>query len=248
MSTNIIEEQANVARDTPTFGDLFNKLPTELKLQIIRYIVDETPAESHITYRTEMTKKKNNAILWLPTKCDVYQIVKEVIYSQNKFFVNLAGIGATEAFRYPPKTVNCFIRRLEIAINVRRRDWRVLQKIAEGKLGFETLNYFAVWVNATGVWPTENNRQIQAARQQITAKRLAFAVKTLVVCYDLDIVQYRNGGSVAYKARIQDLLAIKPLVFLNLSIKTKNKGQLLKETIEEEKSWSSDWKYRRLEV
>jgi hypothetical protein len=187
-------------------------------------------------------------MLAMPIGSKVHELTKEVFYARHKFLIRLAGIGASASFSYPPKHLNTFIRRVDISINVRTRDWKLLAKIASGKMGFENLRDLTIWIFATGVWPTENNRQIEAARREIVKKPLVFKVKKLIVDYQLAKVLYRNGGTQAFKSRMIDLQAIEPLVFDSLRIESKLGADEPEPRFEEHIEVDANWTRRVLEI
>jgi hypothetical protein len=133
----------------PTFLDLRNTLPDELKLEILKYTVPS--GESYcdvnfqvlnflVSYSEPALALKYHVVPLLSLSCpSIKPLVIEAFYSQNSFFLMQSEFDLT-GFYYPARSVNRYNRAISIWICYNDR-WPIefLSRIAKGELGFARL-------------------------------------------------------------------------------------------------------------
>jgi len=128
----------------PSFAHGWNKLPTELKVQIIAYnsldVTDEPDA--HITFGTRHLLVKHIA-LYAYCNPEFGTLMQEAVYKNNTFAI------ATTAFkcRLPPPKYRPRIRRLALKIDMYLfvdRSVSLFDRLQDGTLGFTQLLHLRV--------------------------------------------------------------------------------------------------------
>ncbi|KAF2114313.1 hypothetical protein BDV96DRAFT_94708 [Lophiotrema nucula] len=121
------------------FATGWNKLPVELKMQILSYsltikkdfTVMPTP---RMVYFTEYFR-------YLRMTTEIAEISKKVFYTENTFrcyYEHLRSPTKQYSFQYPNPTINSFIRHVEVTVSL-RGPAKFLRKLADGDYGFAKL-------------------------------------------------------------------------------------------------------------
>jgi len=129
---------------TTKFALGWNKLPAELKVQILKFNLVR-PNREVVVEEMDMNRYLRPYLSMGP---DIAQLSREIYYKENTFLVEPRyELPRRGTLRYPPPNINHPIRRLHFFIFINRyfiRDWGRLQNLANGRYGFANLQY--VWV------------------------------------------------------------------------------------------------------
>jgi hypothetical protein len=188
-SALIVAHQALRQRERTTddestlLGHLWCTLPDELKVMILKYVLDWQIHWTCHAWQVSMPRQAELAVLLGPRI--ISNIAREIFYSSNTFFVNLNGVAVSATFLVPAPPVNYCIRRLEISLNIRQRDWKFLHRLSTGRLGFAALRDLTLVFVATACSPGSGTVRLPAAENAMIQQPLIFSVRRLRVRYDL---------------------------------------------------------------
>ncbi|KAF2449925.1 hypothetical protein P171DRAFT_440358 [Karstenula rhodostoma CBS 690.94] len=125
----------------PTFVRYWDKLPEELRVNIIAENMKAYPARQNPRFSMDLFTKLYPHCRMTP---QIARIAMEGFYKHNEFLIQLnSGIPN----RYPPAPFNDLIRRLHLTMYIRRSQWTFVRNLSEGKLGFAHLKYIGIVVS-----------------------------------------------------------------------------------------------------
>jgi hypothetical protein len=158
--------------DPNAFVKGWRRLPAELKLQILAYLVPTVSKYRAITFSKVINPKLflkahgrdhdfDNCIFPLLACSEIVTLVKQMFYGQNLMLIRNYPVGPY--LRYPPKTINGFVKNLEVILNFKTTDLNFLRKLSDGDLGFPTLRDVSVRFNTQNQCDAEDPATVAEA-------------------------------------------------------------------------------------
>ncbi|PSN67636.1 hypothetical protein BS50DRAFT_664951 [Corynespora cassiicola Philippines] len=159
------ETPSSVLKFRADFKDGWNKLPNEMKSEILQYVLKVDKLIGKEEWYSVNDKVQRPLFRLLSTTPDIASLSKQVYYQKNMFVlrpskesVNLFETRALPVFfAYPNPRINQHIRLLRISINA--LDWEWLVKFATGNYGFLNLQQLCVIVGGhSEFWTAITNK------------------------------------------------------------------------------------------
>ena len=135
------------------FAEGWNKLPAELKILTLEF---NMKAENRVGADDKKVYPPIVLFQLLPHLTmtrEIAAIARDIFWTKNEFHLEpscqsvVIGNGRSNNriyFAYPPQAFHHLIRRLAVQIRPMRREWRVLEKLANGDYGFAALRNIVV--------------------------------------------------------------------------------------------------------
>ncbi|KAF2875703.1 hypothetical protein BDV95DRAFT_603112 [Massariosphaeria phaeospora] len=215
-------------------------LPDELKVKILRYIINEKPAVTylHESFASGVTIPYEAVLITHPA---VSNIAKDIFYGDNKFKIDVMGRPSHLGFFVPQPAIAGFIRHLEVVVSLRVRDIKFLRKLADGINGFDHLRFLKIAFDPRWVGNFYNEKHVRALQREFLKGKAVFDVPQLEIDYMYGLRQdgFEQAKSLVDRQAWIDNL-IEPLLFTHLIVKQVDAGGNL---VEEAHDLDSAWQY-----
>lgn len=121
---------------------------------------------------------------------EIASLAKEVFFSRNVFKIQSL-VTAKNPILYPPQAVSYLIRRLEITVRPRVRDWNFVRRLAHNGESFERLKIIQLTFDH---YSYNSNYNLQAClHNKIDSNAMVFDVDELVVRFVCERYRISNG-------------------------------------------------------
>ncbi|KAL6709368.1 hypothetical protein ACN47E_001775 [Coniothyrium glycines] len=181
------------APEPSNFATRWHGLPSELKLHILSYIIPVGRVYRAISFSKRLDRKlflkahgcdlDFDALVFPLLTCPgIAALVKEIFYGQNIMLIRNIPVG--RYLRYPPRTVNGFVKHVNIVLDYKTRSLDFLRKLAGGELGMQGLRDVTIHLNTRNQWGAEDSESLAQAVANLPYLKIRAHRLQLRMCYD----------------------------------------------------------------
>ncbi|KAJ4331997.1 hypothetical protein N0V87_008737 [Didymella glomerata] len=168
---------------------LWKKLPNELKVEILKWALEDSGNEIMFTESSVMSTMDSYfspnsssidhfglGLLFLASEYEVSAIARAIVYAKSQIVISTFDVNTTR-IRYPNASVAKFVHRS-------LRVLRFLQRLADGSLGFTGLKSLVVTIVGQGLWNEAELDSIKASKHLLMQGVVQFGVDHLEIHFE----------------------------------------------------------------